>query len=154
MKMDRIQIGLKVGLDELGIPIEKTPYSTIRNIVYLAIVKGVYLTNSSFCWSSEGNVISKSLFKDIGTIKNELNQGYDDSKGWCLDDNSKKRLENLKPLIISTSDLELLASVHFLTKKGKKSVDEISDIFKKFNKSYLEEQILAAVETLKEQELI
>lgn len=154
--MDRIQIGLKIAMDELGIQIEKTPYSTIRNIVYLAIAKGVYLTNSSFCWSSEGNVISRSLFEDIGTIKNELNQGYDDSKSWCLDNNSKKRLKNLGPLITSTSDLEkeLLASVHFLTKKVKKSVDEISDIFKKFNKSYSEEQILAAVETLKEQEII
>lgn len=151
--MDKIQIGLKIAMDELGIQIEKTPYSTIRNIVYLAIAKGVYLTNSSFCWSSEGNVISRSLFKDIGTIKNELAQGYDDSKGWCLDNNSKKKLENLKPLITSTSDLELLASTHFLIKK-EKSVDEISDIFKKFNKNYSEKQVLAAVETLKEQEFI
>lgn len=152
--MDRIQIGLKIGMDALGMQIEKTPYPTIRNAVYLAIAKGVYLTNSSFGWSSGGNVISRSLIEDIAAIKNELSQDYDDSKGWSLDDNSKKRLESLKPLITSTSDLELLASVHFLIKKANISTEKISDVFKRYNRNYPEEQISEAVGALKEQELI
>src|SRR5262244_2477390 len=119
--MDRQQIGLKLTLDALGLPIRLDSFSDrliLQKAVYLSQAAGVQL-GYSYNWYLRGPY-SPTLTRDAFAIDTELKQGVDDSKGSNLDPTSLQRLGELRKLINSippqelSGELELLASVRFL----------------------------------------
>jgi hypothetical protein len=162
--MDRQQIGLKLTLDALGLPICLDTFSdrlVLQKGVYLAQASGVQL-GYQYNWYLRGPY-SPSLTRDAFAVAAELSQGLDAPQGWRLDETSQQRLQHLK-LLFAPGDpkqhalhLELLASVHFLLQGGRgqgKSPAELSAILQRFGKNFTEKQIEDAIKELTEHALV
>jgi uncharacterized protein YwgA len=152
--MDRQQIGLKLTLDGLGIPLTLDSFRArlvVQKSVYLAQVAGLQL-GYPFHWYLRGPY-SPSLTRDVFGISSELSQGVDDSKGSTLDANSIKRLNGLKDWFAEVapdpSRMELLASVHFLFRlHPTQDKGALRQTLRKYGKDYSEGQIQQALEEL------
>ena len=109
--MDRQQIGPKLTLDALGVPVRLDSFAdrlTVQKSVYLAQAAGVQL-GYQFHWYLRGPY-SPTLTRDAFGVVAELSASTDDSQGWSLDTSSSKRATALRALIQVTS---ARASAHF-----------------------------------------
>lgn len=152
--MDRQEIGLKLTLEALGIPLAVDSFSArlvVQKSVYLAQVAGLQL-GYPFHWYLRGPY-SPSLTRDAFGIVSELTQGTDDSKGSTLDSVSVERLNRLKgwfaEITPDPSRMELLASVHFLFRlHPTQEKAALRETLCRYGKVYSEEQIQQALEEL------
>jgi hypothetical protein len=135
--MDKKDIAAKLVLDVLNINLENP--GKCQNAIYLAQVAGVKM-GFFYRWECGSKVRSIShednfpQFEDTyhKLSMNEISGSYNDELNGCfLDEESTKKLKELKPLIDSTENLELLVSTHFLiTRSGIKSKKQIIKTFK------------------------
>jgi uncharacterized protein YwgA len=158
--MDRQQVGLKLALDALGIPIRLGSFDdrlTLQKAIYLAQAAGVQL-GYHYNWYLRGPY-SPGLTRDAFAIHAELAQNVDDSQGSTLDPTSLDRLRKVRERIEQVErrrlpfELELLASVRFLQQSPAARSSDASGlraILNRFGKSYSVEQIQHAVEELKQ----
>ncbi|HEY3968183.1 MAG TPA: hypothetical protein VGM05_26710 [Planctomycetaceae bacterium] len=161
--MDRQQIGLKLALDALGIPVRLDSFAdrlTVQKCVYLSQAAGIQL-GYTFHWYLRGPY-SPTLTRDAFGVVAELGTGADESQGWNLDPASVKRAANLRRLIQSVqgeelaTKLELLASVHFLVDAGagrKPDIAELHSTLHRYGKHFSEDDVRKAVEELNQYEL-
>lgn len=162
--MDRQQIALKLSVEGLGLQFKIDTFERrliLQKAVYLVQEIGVHL-GYYYQWYLYGPYCP-SLTRDEYSIVCELEQGFDESEGWVLDENSQKRLERLKKLIIESEGkdksrkLELLASVHFLLKRRQvpdNSATDITATLKRFGKNFTEQEVEDAMRELKEYGLL
>jgi hypothetical protein len=163
--MDRQQIALKLAADGLGLDFKIGSFQDrliLQKAVYLVQAAGVHL-GYHYQWYLHGPY-SPSLTRDEFAVATELAQDYDESKGWTLDEESKKRLKNLQGLVRFENPadfarkLELLASVHFLIAREQvaKPVDDqqIVDVLKRFNKPFGHDDVRMARRELSEYGLL
>lgn len=98
--------------------------------------------------------------RDEYAVAADCARGLDNSKGWSLDKQSRKRLEGLRGLVRSRKrahlarELELLASVHFLI-TGQQVAEpgddqQIADVLKRFGKNFDREDVERARRELSE----
>ena len=157
--MDRRQIALKLTLDALGLPFEIDSFTDrliLQKAVYLAQEKGVHL-GYYYSWYLYGPY-APTLTRDVYDIKSELDEDFDESQGWELDEDSQQRLKPLAQLLAKYRDrsqlarkLELLASVHFIVKRKQvrdNSPHAIEEKLKAFNKDFTKEEIAEALKEL------
>jgi uncharacterized protein YwgA len=162
--MDRQQIGLKLALDVLGLPLVLDTFGdrmTIQKEIYLSQAAGIHL-GYRYNWYLRGPY-SPDLTRDAFELRARQRSEFDETVGWNLDDESIRKLENLKSLWshVGTFErprwLELLASVHFLLKTRQASSENIPNlraILEKNSKFFSEEEIQQAIQELKQHELL
>jgi hypothetical protein len=157
--MDRQQIGLKLTLDALGLPVRLDSFSDrliLQKAIYLAQAAGVQL-GYHYNWYLRGPY-SPALTRDAFPVVSEVAEGVDDSEGWKLDDASVQRLQRLKPLLEQidpdklAARLELLASLHFLVQstagQGKPTA-VLRTTLQRYGKHFSEAEIQQGLEQLK-----
>jgi uncharacterized protein YwgA len=119
--MDRKQIGLKLTLDALGVPLRLDSFDdrmALQKTIYLCQQAGVHL-GYRYNWYLRGPY-SPDLTRDAFALGTSQSSGFDETAGWHLDDPSIQRLKKIGPLWESQPKekrarwLELLASVLFL----------------------------------------
>lgn len=163
--MDRQQISVKLAIDSLGLPFQIGTFQDrliMQKAVYLAQAAGVHL-GYFYHWYLHGPY-SPSLTRDEFAIAMDIFADMDESKGWTLDSDSLKCLEEIKPFFKELDNrdklatkLELFASVHFLIdSKQVSKVDpsQITETLKRFNKPFNERDVVAAIEELKTYDLL
>ncbi|MCJ7778922.1 MAG: hypothetical protein MUP16_11495 [Sedimentisphaerales bacterium] len=160
--MDRQQIGLKLAIDGLGLPFKIDTFEgrlILQKAVYLAQAAGVHL-GYYYQWYLHGPY-SPSLTRDEYDIAEELARDMDDFKSWKLDADSLSTLKWLQKLVPERQKrrrkLELLASVHFLIERKQvqgRDVSQLSDILRRYNKDFSQDEIQQALEALDEYGLL
>ena len=160
--MDRQQIGLKLAIDGLGLEFKIDTFEDrliLQKAVYLAQAAGVHL-GYYYQWYLHGPY-SPSLTRDEYDIAEELARDMDDSKSWNLDADSLSTLKRLQSLVPERQKrrrkLELLASVHFLIERKQvqgRDVGQLSDILRRYNKDFSQDEIQQAMEELDEYGLL
>lgn len=109
--MDRMQIALKLGMDALGVQVNRENYRAICYLAYLARLEGVHLTNLPLILKDDRTVYSprthessgmlpESLYDDVCEIEHSVALGFDESKGWSLDKKSLDKLIKLKGFVV------------------------------------------------------
>jgi hypothetical protein len=159
--MDRQQIALRLAADGLGLDFKIGSFQDrliLQKAMYLVQAAGVHL-GYHYQWYLHGPY-SPSLTRDEYAVAADCAQGLDDSKGWSLDRQSRKRLEDLRGLVKPRKradlarELELLASVHFLITRqqvAKPGDDQqIADVLKRFGKNFDREDVNRARRELSE----
>ena len=157
--MDRRQIGMKLILDGLGLPLELGSFE--RRLI---LQKGIYLAQAAgvdvgyfFRWYLRGPYCS-GLARDASSVRVAISQGDDESVGWELDTESASRLEHVANLlevedtVELARNVELLASVHFLVDRGQvTSADPtlITKTLKRCGKDYSASEVAGALGELK-----
>lgn len=163
--MDRQQIALKLAADGVGLDFKIDSFRDrliLQKAIYLVQAAGVHL-GYYYQWYLYGPY-SPSLTRDEYAVAADHAQGLDDSKGWSLDKQSRKKLEDLRGLVKSKDrahlarNLELLASVHFLIARqqvAKPDDDQqIADVLKRFGKDFDREDVKRARRELSEHGLL
>jgi len=162
--MDRQQIGVRLTTDSLGLPFQIRTFEDrliMQKAVYLAQAAGVNL-GYYYHWYLHGPY-SPSLTRDEFAIAMDISAGLDESERWKLDDTSSQRLEELRDIFAEPNrdnlakKLELLASVHFLVDRkqvSKVDTGRITATLKRFNKTFSEENVEAALGELKSHGLL
>jgi hypothetical protein len=121
--MDRQQIGLKLTLDALGIPLCLDAFDdrmVLQKTIYLCQVGGVHL-GYRYNWYLRGPY-SPALTRDAFELRAQVKSEFDETSGSKLDEESIRRLGKIsrlwrvKPRAERPRWLELLASVLFLTR--------------------------------------
>jgi uncharacterized protein YwgA len=157
--VDRQQISVKLAIEGLGLEFKIDSFVDrliLQKAIYLAQAAGVNL-GYYYQWYLHGPY-SPSLTRDEYAIDMDIATGLDESKGWKLDDTSLQRLGEMRSIFAEPQrdklkkKLELLASVHFLV--GRRQVSgantkQITQILKRFNKDFSEEDVKKALEELK-----
>ncbi len=158
--MDRQQIGLKLTLDALGLPVRLDSFQdrlVLQKAIYLAQAAGVQL-GYHYNWYLR-SPYSPALTRDAFAVVAELKQDVDDSQGCNLDPTSLRRLGELRKLIEQIppaerpTKLELLASVRFLLRSSmtrEKGVADLQAILRRYGKEFSEQQIQEGIEELKQ----
>jgi len=152
--MDRRQIGLKLLLDHLGLPLKVESFDDrliLQKAVYLAQSAGVNL-GYYFRWYLRGPYCPPVADDGI-TIAEELLQGGDESKGWTLDSASAQRAEEIRGLFAGSRSglarkLELLASVHFLIDRKQvagRTPEKIAALLQKCGKNFRADDVERAL---------
>lgn len=162
--MDRQQIGVKLAVDVLKLPFQVGTFRDrliMQKTVYLAQAAGVNL-GYYYHWYLYGPY-SPSLTRDEFAVAMDISAGMDESEGWKLDDQSSKRLEDMRGIFADLDrdalarKLELLASVHFLVDRKQVAgvnKNQITETLKRFKKDFSEEDVKEALEELKAHELL
>ena len=165
--MDRRQIGTKLALDVLGVPVQVDTFDQrliIQKMIYLAQAAGVDL-GYYYRWYLRGPY-SPDLTGDAFSIAAELTSDFDESEGWSFERTSQQRLENLREWVPSGPDrqrarqLELWASVHFLVTRHQTSADpealaEVLHRYKKgLSKPFKPDEICWALTSLQNHALL
>jgi len=141
--MDRMQIAVVLALRELGLePLATDDYGKKKDALYLANAAGVNAGNYFWYWHYRGSVAADGVLDDFFTIWFSVTPEFDETAGWQLDDKSTAALTRMNPLI-KDSDLELLASTHFLIKHGH-STREIPEILWKYEGNYSVQRVRKA----------
>jgi len=158
--MDRQQIGLKLVMDAIGLPVRLDTFDDrliVQKAVCLAQALGVDL-GYDFNWYLRGPY-SPALTRDAFAVSTQLEQGNDESQNWNLDANSSQRLRRLKRLFqvpdrhALASKLELLASTWFLLERNRAEPDDLhglQDILKRFGKEYTQPELRDGLRELKD----
>jgi hypothetical protein len=159
--MDRQQIALKLAADGLRLDFKIDSFRDrliVQKAIYLVQAAGVRL-GYHYQWYLYGPY-SPSLTRDEYAVAADCAQGLDDSKGWSLDKQSRKRLEDLRALVKSKDrahlarHLELLASVHFLIAHQQVAEpdddQQIADVLKRFGKDFDRQDVEKARRELSE----
>ena len=131
--MNRMQIGLKLAMDIIGIPVHLNNYREICDAVYHAEQVGVHISPSRVEWDwqkmrawspptheSGSSPLSSDLREDVYTIQIDVQGSLecgekDDSFGYTMDEPSAEKLRNLyqkapevyRPLRFSPSSFPL-----------------------------------------------
>ena len=160
--MDRQQIGVKLAVDGLGLQFKIDTFEDrliLQKAVYLAQAAGVHL-GYYYQWYLHGPY-SPSLTRDEYAVAEALARDMDDSKSWKLDADSLSTLKRLQGLVPERQKrrrkLELLASVHFLIERKQvqgRDVGQLSDILRRYNKDFSQDEIQQAMEELDEYGLL
>ncbi|MBN2272291.1 MAG: hypothetical protein JXN61_16895 [Sedimentisphaerales bacterium] len=157
--MDRQQIGVKLAVDVLKLPFQVGTFRDrliMQKTVYLAQAAGVNL-GYYYHWYLYGPY-SPSLTRDEFAIAMDISAGMDESEGWKLDDQSSKRLEDMRGIFADLDrdalarKLELLASVHFLIDHKQASHADsrrITTTLERFKKPFTEGDVKGALAELK-----
>jgi hypothetical protein len=156
--MNNQQLGTKLTLDELGVPVDVSSFDG-----RLAIQKAIYLAEALqvdcgyfFRWYLRGPY-SPELARDAYAIQIDLAAGSDDSKNWTLAAQSKQRVAPLRALISQSDEtdrarnLELLASAHFLIAQGQVRAAEaklLVEVLAKYDKDFSEPEVANAIRDL------
>jgi uncharacterized protein YwgA len=156
--MDRQQIGLKLTLDALAIPLCLDTFNdrmALQKTIYLCQAAGVHL-GYRYNWYLRGPY-SSELTRDAFALQANQNSGFDETAGWNLDQESIRKLEKTKLLWQGKSEaerprwLELLASVLFLKRSyagRNKDGAGLRDILVKNEKYFSEDEIRSALQEL------
>lgn len=162
--MDTQQIGTRLTLDALGIPLCIESFDdrlVIQKSIYLAKAAG-FDCGHYFRWYLRGPY-SPDLTRDVFSMQAEINAGMDDSERWELSDEDQAKLERLKPLVPGgwTKEnarlLEILASVHFVVSSGQASGADAKSLaasLREFGKQCSDEEVGEALNALREHELL
>jgi hypothetical protein len=163
--MDRRQIGTKLVLEALGLSAKRlstfNERLTIQKAIYLAQAAGVSL-GYHFRWYLRGPY-SPDLTNDVFAVAAELGEGVDESEGWRLDERWYAVLQRLRGLIPAgdpqrrARELELLASAHFLVRRGQVSradATETAGVLRRFGKDYSVEDAARSLGVLREHGLL
>ena len=162
--MDRRQIGLKLALDRLGLPLKVDSFEDrliLQKAIYLAQAAGVNL-GYSFSWYLRGPYCPPVADDGI-TVAEELRQGMDESEGWALDPASAQKATEIGRLFAAkgrtalAKKLELLASVHFLIDRKQvvgRSPEKIATLLQKFGKKFNADDVEAALRELTDHGLL
>ena len=162
--MDRRQIGLKLAMDQLGLPVKVDTFEDrliLQKAVSLAQAAGVHL-GYYFRWYLRGPYCSP-VADDGFCIATALAQGGDDSESWTLDEESSQKLEAIRDLFACTDrsglarKLELLASIYFLMDRKQvagRSPEKIAAVLQKFGKDFTANDVSAALGELREHGII
>ena len=162
--MQRRQIGLKIVLDQLGLPVRVDSFEDrliLQKAVHLAQAAGVHL-GFFFRWYLRGPYCP-SVAEDGFCIAAELAQGVDDSKGWTLDEASSRKVAGIRDLVACSNraalakKLELLASVHFLIDRKQvtgQSPEKIAAVLQTFGKGFDADDVSAALGELRDHGII
>lgn len=162
--MDRQQLGTKLTLDALGIPLTLESFEdrlTVQKSVYLAQAAGVDC-GYFFRWYLRGPYCPE-LTRDAFGIAGQISAGLDESSEWTLSDGAKAKLEKVKSLIqehrgTNTSRwVELLSSVHFLVERGQvRNVDvgQLVQLLAKCRKRFSESEVTEAINGLRNNGLL
>ncbi len=162
--MDRQQIGLKLTLDALGLPLRLDSFDdrmALQKTIYLCQQAGVHL-GYRYNWYLRGPY-SPDLTRDAFELKAEQGSGFDDTTGWNLDGPSIHRLKKINPLLESHPEsqrprwLELLASVLFLKRSydgRSKDAAGLRVILERNEKYFSEDEIRHAMKELVRHDLL
>ena len=162
--MERRQIGLRLVLDQLRLPVQVGSFEDrliLQKAVYLAQAAGVHL-GYYFRWYLRGPYCP-SVAEDGFCVAAELAQDVDDSKGWSLDAASTERAMGIRGLVTGgdrtalAKRLELLASVHFLIDRKQvsgQSPEKIAAVLKKFGKDFDANDVRLALGELREHAIL
>jgi uncharacterized protein YwgA len=157
--MERRQIGLKLVLDQLGLPARVETFEDrliLQKAVYLAQAAGVHL-GYYFRWYVRGPY-SPSISDDGYAISTELSQSAEDFTGWTLDEASSAKLAKMHGVAANpdrsalAKKLELLASVHYLIDRNQvpdQSVGTVTDKLHACDKQFTEQEVSVAIGELK-----
>jgi uncharacterized protein YwgA len=156
--MNRQQIGLKLTLNTLGLPLALDTFAdrmVIQKTIYLCQMAGIHL-GYRYNWYLRGPY-SPDLTRDAFELNAKQDSWFDEATGSKLDDTSIKILNSIDPLWSGTSSanlprrLELLASVLFLKRSydgRNKDVTGLREILAKNEKFFSEEEVRQALEEL------
>jgi len=150
----RRQIGLKLVMDHLGLPVTLDSFGDrliLQKAIYCAQAAGVNL-GYFYRWYLRGPYCP-AVADDGFAMRDESPQGIEESKSWTLDASSVAKLERIRDLLIEDRDalavkLELLASVHFLIDHGqvtRRDPAQISQTLARFDKDFSEAQVKDAI---------
>jgi hypothetical protein len=154
--MDRQQIGLKLALDELGLPFDLTDFDkrlVLQKAVCLAQGAGVDL-GYFFNWYLRGPYCP-ALARDAFALAAEDQDSTEELSRWKLDLGSRTRLQAIKSLIGPRPDarrLELLASVLFLVARRGVSAEDIHELTRRLQdrgKDFDSSEVKSAISELK-----
>ena len=162
--MDRRQIGVKLVMDQLGLPVKVQSFDDrliLQKAIYLAQAAGVNL-GYYYRWYLRGPYCP-AVAEDGFAVSAAVAQKMDDSRRWRLDESSSKRLAGVRPMLSRTSRedlpirLELLASVHYLVDRRQvpgRDPRAIVETLRKFDKPFGEAEVSAALGELKEHGIV
>ncbi len=162
--MERQQIGLKLVMDQLGLPVQVDTFEDrliLQKAVYLAQAAGVNL-GYYFRWYLHGPYCS-SVSDDGFCVAIELGQGTEDSAGWSLDAASAEKASGILDLVdcndrsALAKKLELFASIHFLLDRKQvsgQSPDKITAVLRKFGKDFNADDVRGALGELRDHDII
>lgn len=156
--MDRRQIGLKLVMDELGLPVSVKEFRgrlVLQKAIYLAQAAGVNL-GYYYRWYLYGPYCP-GVAEDGFAISIELTRDNDPAKEWVLEDASKGKLKRVRRLISGSKKhlakkLELLASVHFLMDRGQVAEGDtkgIAETLERYGKAFNEQEVVRSIGELK-----
>ena len=158
--MDRRQIGVKLVMDQLGLPVKVQSFDDrliLQKAIYLAQAAGVNL-GYYYRWYLRGPYCP-AVAEDGFAVSAAASQGIDDASGWRLDYSSLKRLRAIRPILkaIPPEDLpdrlELLASVHYLIDRhqvSRRDPKVIAKTLQRFRKPFGEKEVTTAMGELKD----
>lgn len=151
--MDRRQIALKLTVDGAGLPFTLETFEhrlILQKAIYFAQALGIEL-GYYFRWYHHGPY-SPALARDAFAVAAQLQD--DDISEWRLDPESQERAGRLGDFIAEgepggqASDLERLASVHFLVQREGASKEDIPDLCNALlesKKKYADDEVSGAV---------
>jgi len=153
--MERRQIGLKLVMDCLGLPVKIDTFDdrlVLQKAIYLAQAAGLSL-GYHYRWYLRGPYCP-AVAEDGFAIAAALSQGLDEAKRWTLDSSSLAKLAKVRRLLrhqalpSHVTRLELLASSHFLVHSGQAAQCDakgITDILRRFDKPFNQQQVKTAI---------
>ena len=153
--MERRQIGLRLVLDKLDLPVTIDSFDNrliLQKAIYLAQAAGV-----SLGYYYRADLLGPhcpAVAEDGFAVSSELSQGVDDAKEWKLDPASSEKLARVRQLLAGSSrpdlvkKLELLASVHYLVDRHQvagRDPKVISETLQRFDKLFGEQEVTVAL---------
>lgn len=158
--MDRQQILLGKALEAAEMPLNVGTFDDrliLQKSVYLLQSAGVHL-GYRFRWYLRGPYSPEMTAGAFG-IAGEAEAAQQELRGWTLDDETRTRIERIKPLLASAGNkaaharrMELLASTLFLinTNQAKPTDPEaVASILKRFKKNYDTKAVRDAIQELR-----
>jgi hypothetical protein len=106
--MNQMQVSLVLGMEVLGIRVNRRNYREICDATFLAEKRGVHISPSSVYYDAgenqaysplsheSGGQPSWNLACDLGTIEEDRRSGISDEEDYELDENSLGKLRKLK----------------------------------------------------------
>jgi hypothetical protein len=162
--MDRQQIGLKLTLKALDLPLRLDGFDdrmAIQKTIYLCQAAGVHL-GYRYNWYLRGPY-SPDLTRDAFALHAQDTSESDETAGWRLDTASLQKLDKIIPLWRDLPEgerprrLELLASVLFLTRSydgRNKNAAGLREILERNDKHFSEEEVRQALKELARHDLL
>ena len=162
--MERRQIGLKLVMDQLGLPVKVDSFDdrlVLQKATYLAQAAGLNL-GYYYRWYLRGPYCPK-VAEDGFAIAAALSQGLDEAKNWSLDASSSAKLGGIRCLLRGHGQasrakrLELLASVHFLMDRRQvtgRDPRQIAGTLRRFNKLFSESEVASAIREIETHALL
>ncbi|MBI4865125.1 MAG: hypothetical protein HY815_33430 [Candidatus Riflebacteria bacterium] len=159
--MDRRQVALKLVLDGLGLSVDLGSFDDrliLQKAIYLAQEAGVDL-GYYYRWYLRGPFCPAVAEDGFALLA-----GVGEATGWQLDSGSLKRLRRVRRLLPTTENkaqrakkLELLASVHFLVRRGEiagREPKEIGKALRRFDKQFTDQEVADALRELSAHEFL